>query len=105
MVFDIDKAMKGKRSHWAVLGGTARTQVAVMVLGPGEASSLGMSVHPGEDQVLYVNVGELCAEIGGEQLSLTTGQCVIVPANTPHRFVNVGSTPAYTLNIYAPPAY
>lgn len=96
------------RSHdslWQVLHTTDRSQVAIMNLAPGEASSGMPSVHPEEDQLLYLIDGELEAEIGSERHRLHSGQLAVVPANTPHRFVNTGSTPARTLNIYTPPAY
>lgn len=92
-------------SLWRVLHTTGRSQVAIMILAPGEASSLGPSVHPDEDQLLYLIDGEVEAEIDGERQRLHSGQLAVVPAGTPHRFINVGSTPARTLNIYTPPAY
>ena len=76
-----------------------------MTLAPGEASSPQPSIHPFQDQLLYLVDGELAAEIGGERLHLKAGQLALVPAGTPHRFINTAATPARTLNIYAPPAY
>lgn len=105
MIFDVGRAMHDKESFWDVLGGTERTQVAVMVLAPGEASSASPSVHPGEDQFLYVTEGEVTAELGDSRQTLVAGQCVIVPAGLPHRFVNTSEAPVRTLNVYAPPAY
>lgn len=92
-------------SLWRVLHTTGRSQVAIMILAPGEASSEAPSVHPGEDQLLYLIDGEVEAEIGQERQRIFPGQLAVVPASTPHRFINTGSTPARTLNIYTPPAY
>lgn len=90
---------------WRVLHTTDRSQVAIMILAPGEASSDEPSVHPNEDQLLYLIDGEVEAQIGKEQQRLRSGQLAVVPASTPHRFINIGSAPARTLNIYTPPAY
>lgn len=92
-------------SLWQVLHTTDRSQVAIMILAPGEASSSSPSVHPNEDQLLYLIEGEVEAEVGDERGRLSAGQLAVVPANTPHRFINTGSTPARTLNIYTPPVY
>ena len=100
-----DASFRARDSLWCVLYTTARSQVAVMILAPGEASSDGPSVHPTQDQLLYLIEGEVEAEVGGERHSLRAGQLAVVPAGTPHRFINTGSVPARTLNVYAPPAY
>lgn len=92
-------------SRWEILHTTERSQVAVMILAPGQASSASPSVHPDQDQILYLTEGELYAEVGSETGRLYSGQLVVVTAGTPHRFVNTGSVPARTLNIYSPPAY
>jgi len=100
-----DPAFRKHESLWRVLHTTGRSQVAVMILAPGEASSDSPSVHPGEDQLLYLIDGEVDAEVSGDRQRLHAGQLAVVPAGTPHRFINTGSTAARTLNIYAPPAY
>ncbi|HEX6970735.1 MAG TPA: cupin domain-containing protein [Limnochordia bacterium] len=102
---DVAAAMEGQSSLWQILHTTDRSQIAVMVLAPGEASSAAMNVHPGEDQLLFVTEGRLDAEIGAERTVVRAGQLALVPAGTPHRFVNRGDAPARTLNIYTPPAY
>lgn len=98
-------SLRSYDSLWRVLHTTERSQVAIMILAPGEASSGAPSVHPKEDQLLYLIEGEVEAEVGGERRRMVAGQLAVVPANTPHRFINVGSVPARTLNIYTPPAY
>lgn len=104
-IVDVARALERGQSHWEVLHTTDRSQIAVMVLAPGEASSEGASVHPGEDQLLYLTEGEVVAEIGPERVVLAAGQLAVVPAGTPHRFVNRGQIPARTLNVYAPAVY
>lgn len=104
-IFDIHAVARGKESLWRVLGGTDRSEVAVMVLGPGEASSSSPSVHAQSDQILYLIEGQVKAEIAGTEEVLKAGQLVLVPAGAPHLFVNESSSPARTLNVYAPPFY
>ena len=104
-VLKINEAAGAAASLWRILHTTERSQVAIMNLAPGEASSAGMSVHPGQDQLLYLLEGELVAEIDGELGRVSAGELAIVPAGAPHRFVNRGTVPARSLNIYSPPAY
>lgn len=88
-----------------VLQTSGKSQVATMTLAPGKSSGPKGNEHPHSEQVLYVVEGEILAEIGEEKVMLRKGDAVIVPAGTPHRFVNHAASPAVTFNIYAPPAY
>jgi mannose-6-phosphate isomerase-like protein (cupin superfamily) len=88
-----------------VLETTTKSQTAVMNLESGEKSSEEMSVHKKSDQVLLVVEGELVGEIGGRTSTLAAGDSSIVPAGTPHRFVNKGKARVVTFNVYAPPEY
>lgn len=76
-----------------------------MRLQPGSASSEAPNRHPQSDQVLLLLEGTLRAEIGESHQALRQGDVVIVPANTPHRFVNDGAKVAVSFNVYGPPAY
>ncbi len=84
---------------------THRAQTAVMCLQPGESSSTTPNTHPHSDQVLYVVSGVVIAEISDERRVMNPGDSVIVPANTPHRFINDSGAPVVTFNVYCPPAY
>ena len=92
-------------SWFAVLSTSAKSQTATMTLAPGKSSGPKGNEHPKSEQVLLVVEGEVYAEIGDEKATLRKGDSVIVPAGTPHRFVNHGGSPAVTFNVYAPPAY
>lgn len=98
---NIDEA----RSAFAVLQTTERTQTAMMTLDPGESSSEKPNTHKSSDQVLLVMEGELRAKIGDNEITLSRGDVVIVPAGTPHKFSNSGKTKAVTFNTYSPPEY
>jgi mannose-6-phosphate isomerase-like protein (cupin superfamily) len=84
---------------------TAQSQVAMMRLNPGQESGDSAESHLGSDQVLLVLEGTLQGEVAGECISLSKGEFITIPADTPHRFYNSSVTPALTFNVYAPPAY
>lgn len=88
-----------------VLQTTERSQTAVMTLAPGAASSSEPNIHPKSDQVVLLVDGELTAEIGEEKRRMRSGDIVIVPAGTPHKFTNSGEAEAKAFSTYAPPAY
>jgi mannose-6-phosphate isomerase-like protein (cupin superfamily) len=99
------KNLETNQQSFAVLLTDTTSQVAVMVLDPGDASGPKGNEHPKSEQVLFVISGEVWAEIGDEQDVLRKGDVVIVPKRKNHRFVNRSGQRAITLNIYAPPAY
>jgi mannose-6-phosphate isomerase-like protein (cupin superfamily) len=88
-----------------VLQTTDRSQTAVMTLAPGNASSGEPNIHPKSDQVVLLVEGELTAEVGEEKQKMRTGDIVVVPAGTPHKFTNTGAAEAKAFSTYAPPAY
>jgi mannose-6-phosphate isomerase-like protein (cupin superfamily) len=93
------------RQGFEVLQTTERSQSAAMILDKGEMSSEQPNRHPKSDQVLLVMEGTVTGEIADQRVTLKTGESVIVPANTPHRFINTGQVRAVTFSVYAPPAY
>lgn len=88
-----------------VIQTTERCQVAMMELPPGQATGDKAEAHPESEQVLLVIEGAVQGEVDGKQVSVDKGQFVIIPAKTPHRFVNDGPETALTFNVYAGPAY
>ncbi len=88
-----------------VIARADQSEAAVMRLESGRASAERLSTHQDSDQILLVVEGEVTAEVGTETRTLRIGDVVIVPAGTPHRFVNSGNRMAVTFNVYAPPAY
>jgi len=58
-----------------------------------------MHSHNCEEQVTILE-GEAEAELDGQRHRLHAFDTTLVPANKPHRFVNVGSTPLAILWIY-----
>ncbi len=92
------------KEEFKVLGGSARSQAAIMVLAPGEDSGEGFSTHKG-DQWLFVLAGKGRAVVGERKLDIGAGSLVLIEAGEPHRIENVGEQPLETLNFYAPPEY
>ncbi len=77
-----------------------------MVLQPGEESGPRKeNEHAQSEQVLYLAEGTLEAEIGERTFGMRAGDSAIVGKGVAHRFVNRGSAPAVTFNVYSPPAY
>ena len=88
-----------------ILQTTSRLQTATMLLQHGEETSDKLEVHPDSDQMVLLLEGELIAVVGAEKQPLGTGQSLIVPAGTPHRFYNATDATAVAITVYGPPAY
>jgi len=84
-----------------VLKTSGKSQVAVMDLGEGEVSGEMKSDHPQSDQVLLVLEGGGSAKVGDEEVTLSVGDVLFIPAGAPHQVRG----PNKSLNFYAPVAY
>ena len=77
----------------------------MMTLKPGKSSGSKPEGHKKSDQVLLVLEGEVEGNIGEETMIMRTGDVVIIPAGTKHRFRNRSSADVVTFNTYSPPEY
>lgn len=102
---NVSNVNRPKGKFFQVLQTSDKSQTATMTLAPGKASGPKGTDHPQSEQVLLVLDGEVVAEVGGRRRTLKAGDVVVVPAGAAHRFVNEGDAPAFTFNVYAPPAY
>ena len=93
------------RKGFRVSIGNARSQGAVMVLGPGDSDGGSDNRHRGADQWLFIIQGIGAAIINGHKLSLRAGSLVLIEAGDTHEVQNTGRTLLKTINIYLPPAY
>jgi mannose-6-phosphate isomerase-like protein (cupin superfamily) len=93
------------KDRFEVLQTTEKSQTGVMTLAPGDSSSGDLNTHPRSDQVVLLLEGELTADIEGETRRMRTGDVVIVPAASRHRFTNSGASKARAFSVYVPPAY
>jgi len=88
---------------FAVLQETARSQTAVMTIGPGQDA--GPEETHAADQIIYVVEGEAVIRIEGVEHRAGSGTCALIPAGARHHVKNAGAGPLFFLTIYAPPAY
>ena len=77
------------------------TQLVIMTIPPG--GEIGAEVHEENDQVLSFVSGTGRAEVAGEQREVKQGDLVVVPAGTPHNFLNTGPNPLVLYTVYGPP--
>ncbi len=97
--------IRDSTQEFHLLVSTSRTQTATLTLALGAATSEEPNTHPHSDQVVLVLEGEVVAEIGEERITLVKNQCVTIPANVPHRFINEQSQTVFAFTVYGPPAY
>ena len=88
---------------FAVLQQTARTQTAVMTIGPGRDA--GPEETHEADQIVYVVEGEATIRVEGVEHHAKAGACALIPAGARHHVRNSGAGPLFFLTVYAPPAY
>ena len=93
-------------SLFRIVAGTGKSQVGILVLGPGEGTGgLHASDHPESDQVVYVISGHGEATVRDQTAPLAPGDVLIIDAGDPHELRCTGDEPLRTLNVYAPPTY
>ncbi len=63
-----------------------------------------LHVHRREDEAFYVLDGELTLFVGGDELTLTAGQCTVAPRDVPHVY-RVESDEARWLAIASPAGF
>lgn len=89
---------------WTVLGGTERSQAAMMTLDPGERTGGADNTHDA-DQWLYVISGKGIAVVAGREQPIGGGSLLLIEAGEPHEIRAESTGPLRTVNVYAPPAY
>lgn len=92
-------------NFFKVLGETSRSQVAEMVLTPGQATGGPNNNHPNSDQWLYILEGRGEVIIEDQTVKFNKGDLVLIEAGKNHEVRNTGDADLKTFNIYAPKAY
>jgi mannose-6-phosphate isomerase-like protein (cupin superfamily) len=57
------------------------------------------------DEVILVQEGRATCVAGDEQRDVKAGDIIVIPAGTPHSFVNSGDTPLRQIDIHASPKF
>jgi len=74
----------------------------IVKAGPGQGPPLHK--HP-YVEVAFTLEGRATITVGDEQRDVKVGGIVVIPANTPHRFVNSGNTVLRQIDIHASPRF
>jgi mannose-6-phosphate isomerase-like protein (cupin superfamily) len=74
----------------------------IVMAQPGKGPPL--HIHP-YVEVAFTIEGTATITVGEEEREVTAGGIVVIPANTPHRFVNTGETPLRQIDIHAGPRF
>jgi quercetin dioxygenase-like cupin family protein len=69
---------------------------------PGQGPPL--HTHP-YVEVIFMVEGSATVTVGDEQREAKAGDIAVIPANTPHRFVNSGDTVLRQIDIHASPKF
>ncbi len=56
-------------------------------------------------EVAFTIEGCVTITVGDEEREVKTGGIVVIPADTPHRFVNTGDTTLHQIDIHASPRF
>jgi len=71
-------------------------------MAPGEGVRLHQ--HPYKE-IFVIQSGAAAYTVGTETITAHAGQILIVPADTPHKFVNAGDTPLQQVDIHLSPRF
>lgn len=100
-VKDIVGVAKQNKNFRQVIETGELSQIVVMSIPPG--GEIGMEVHNGTDQVIYIVDGAGKAILAGEEQPIEAGDVVLVHQGTQHNFVNGGRDDLKIITVYAPP--
>ena len=56
-------------------------------------------------EVAFIIEGRATMTVGNEQREMKAGGVAVIPANTPHRFVNTGDTTLRQIDVHASPTF
>jgi mannose-6-phosphate isomerase-like protein (cupin superfamily) len=78
--------------------------ISFLIIAAPPGSGPQLHSHP-YDEVFIVQEGQVTFTVGDETLEATGGQIVIVPAGTPHKFVNSGTGLLRQVDIHLSPRF
>lgn len=98
-----DKTLENN-NYREVLYTAPNSQLVVMAIQPGD--EIGMEVHEEHDQFIRVEAGEAKAILDGEEVLLSDGSGLVIPAGTEHNVINTATESILKLyTIYTPPEH
>ena len=106
-VVDISKSTLDNENFRSVLWTGKNLQLTLMSIDAGK--ELGIEIHPGIDQFLFIEDGQALVVMGDDAHHMTFKQpaCdnfgIFVPAGTWHNIINTGDKCLKLYSIYAPP--
>lgn len=106
-VVNINEAVKQNNTFRTALWTGPNLQVTLMSIGVGD--SIGLEIHPDNDQFLRIEQGEGVVRWGRHQDNfnierrIMDDSAIMIPAGTWHNIINSGRIPLKLYSIYAPP--
>jgi quercetin dioxygenase-like cupin family protein len=86
------------------VGGTQGAPFSAYIVAARPGQGPPLHTHP-YVEVAFVTAGSATITVGNEAREVAAGGIVVVPANTPHRFVNSGDTLLRQIDIHASPKF
>lgn len=78
----------------------AQTEVSFIWVDMPPGEGVRLHEHPYEE-IFVIQEGSATYTVGPALLAAHAGQAIVVPANTPHKFVNTGDGPLRQVDIHA----
>lgn len=98
---DIEKETKENNEFRKILY-TGKLQLVLMSLDLGQ--EIGEEIH-GVDQFFRIEEGTAKFIINGKEIIVNYNEIIIIPSNTKHNVVNIGSNKLKLYTIYSPPQH
>jgi len=100
----MEKMKIDPEGFFEILWTSDKSQVATMVLKPGQESSSEKEYHKA-DQITYCLEGEGTVTVETKKIILKEKELIALKAKEPHHFKNTGKKDWKVLILYAPPEY
>ena len=100
---DLDQLPFAGMSHEFV-GENQGAPISAYIVNAPPGKGPPLHIHP-YVEVAFVIEGTAMITIGDEQRQVQGGGVAVIPANTPHRFINTGDTVLRQIDIHASPRF
>lgn len=86
------------------VGDTQGAPFSAYIVAPEPGQGPPIHTHP-YVEVAFTIEGTARITVGDEEREISAGGIVVIPANTPHRFVNSGTTSLRQIDLHASPRF